>query len=242
MSTASPEALFAYRLRESRRARRIGLRVTPEHGLEVVVPPGFSSARIPAVLADKQRWIRGALERAERHRRLLGVDQPWRLPALIELPGIECAWPVSAEWRAQTRVTVCEITDGHLRIRGRLDDELQCRRALRRWLTAQAQRALAPRLHALSIETGLRFARVAFRQQRSRWGSCSRDRAISLNVNLLFLPPPLVRYVMVHELCHLVHLNHSARYWALVERLYPGARAHDRAMRDGWKSIPRWAR
>jgi hypothetical protein len=57
----------------------------------------------------------------------------------------------------------------------------------------------------------------------------------------LFLDPALVRYVMVHELCHLTEMNHSPRFWSLVQRHHADFRAHDRELRKGWKSVPRWA-
>jgi predicted metal-dependent hydrolase len=234
-------ALFNYRVRESSRARQVCLRVTPEHGLEVVVPPGFNPARIPVLLAQKQRWISRALERAAQRRALLGADLPWALPAEIHLAALERRWQVLAQPVESGRVTLRELGHESLRVRGCIDDEAACRHALLAWLRRQAQRHLTPQLHALSHETALTFQRVSFRHQRSRWGSCSRHGAISLNAKLLFLPPSLVRYVMAHELCHRKHMNHSVRFWTLLERLHPGARADDRALRHAWRLIPRWA-
>jgi len=62
-----------------------------------------------------------------------------------------------------------------------------------------------------------------------------------LNAASLLLAPPLARYLLVHELCHLVHLNHSARYWRLVERHDPDYRAHEKALSAAWSQIPVWA-
>jgi hypothetical protein len=64
---------------------------------------------------------------------------------------------------------------------------------------------------------------------------------ISLNCKLLFLAPELVRHVLVHELCHTVELNHSPRFWALVQRFEPDARTLRRRMRDAWRDVPVWA-
>jgi len=241
MNAGALETPFNYRVRESRRARQVCLRVTPEHGLEVVVPLGFNPTRIPALLAHKQRWIHSALERAARRRALLGADLPWALPAEIHLTALDQRWLVLAQSVEPARVTLREHGPQSLRVRGRIDDEAACRHALLAWLRRQAQRHLTPQLHALSHETALAFQRVSFRHQRTRWGSCSRHGAISLNAKLLFLPPSLVRYVMAHELCHRKHMNHSARFWALLERHHPGARADDRALRQAWQLIPRWA-
>jgi predicted metal-dependent hydrolase len=93
----------------------------------------------------------------------------------------------------------------------------------------------------LSGQLGLAFRRVGFKRQRTRWGSCSHRKSISLNAKLLFLDPVLVRYVMIHELCHLAEMNHSPRFWSLVRKHHADFRAHDRELRKGWKSVPRWA-
>jgi predicted metal-dependent hydrolase len=78
------------------------------------------------------------------------------------------------------------------------------------------------------------------RLQRTRWGSCSAQRTVSLNAALLLLEPELVRYLMVHELCHLRWLDHSRRYWRLVERFEPDFRALDRRLTEAWRELPAW--
>ena len=76
------------------------------------------------------------------------------------------------------------------------------------------------------------------RAQRSRWGSCSRQRAISINQKLLFLPPALVRYVFIHELCHMVHFDHSPAFWRLVTQREPRGRALDEELGVAWRYVP----
>jgi predicted metal-dependent hydrolase len=235
------KALFEYRLRESARARHVRLRVTPHSGLEVVVPRGYNPARIPGMLEKKQAWIRAALERTEAGRQLLGPEPAWKLPDAIQLPALGQAWQVTAQETAVPWAAVRETGPGRLLIHGRITDEYASRAALARWLVRQAYEHLAPRLEGLSGQLGLAYRRVCFKRQRTRWGSCSHHKSISLNAKLLFLDPALVRYVMVHELCHLAEMNHSPRFWSLVQRHHADFRAHDRELRKGWKSVPRWA-
>jgi hypothetical protein len=228
-----------YCLRESRRARRVSLRVTPEHGLEIVVPSGFNPARLPSILEPKRAWIRAALERIAPVRELLGYGAAWRLPSEIHLAALGRTWQVIA--RASSAGVRLRARGDTLEVRGRVNDECACRAALARWLLRQAREHLLPRLRELSARTGLRYRRAGIRRQRTRWGSCSRHGTISLNARLLFLDPALVDYVLLHELCHLRELNHSRRFWALVAAHDAGFRAHDRALREGWKRVPRWA-
>jgi hypothetical protein len=234
-------ALSGYRLRESLRARRVLLRVTLEHGLEVVIPAGFDAARIPALLEQRREWIRAALGRIAAQRRQFGYDAAWSLPGEISLPALGRVWRVTAQASVARSVRVHAVGEDELLIVGCIDDERACRAALGRWLLRQAQDRLLPRLRALSIATDLSYRHAAIRRQRTRWGSCSRQRKISLNARLLFLDPALVDYVLLHELCHLKELNHSRRFWSLVATHAPDFRAHDRALRDGWKVVPRWA-
>jgi hypothetical protein len=235
------KALFEYRLRESARARHVRLRVTPHSGLEVVVPRGYNPARIPGMLEKKQAWIRAALERTETERRLNGPEPAWKLPDAIQFPALGRVWQVTAQETAVPWAAVRETGPGRLLIHGRITDEYASRAALARWLVRQACAHLVPRLEELSGQLGLAFRRVCFKRQRTRWGSCSHHKSISLNAKLLFLDPALVRYVMIHELCHLAEMNHSPRFWSLVQKHHADFRAHDRELRKGWKSVPRWA-
>ncbi|HKQ31210.1 MAG TPA: YgjP-like metallopeptidase domain-containing protein, partial [Burkholderiales bacterium] len=123
---------IGYRLRKSDRARRVRLRVTVEHGLEVIVPQRFDSRRIPELLQQRETWILAALQRAETNRRLLGYAEPWKLPTDIVLPALGRSWRVTAV-PTDTPVAV-SAHDGDLRVAGRVDDESACRAALAQWL------------------------------------------------------------------------------------------------------------
>jgi predicted metal-dependent hydrolase len=105
----------------------------------------------------------------------------------------------------------------------------------------EAHAALGPWLGGLSAATGLQYERMQIRRQRTRWGSCSPSGTISLNACLMFQPPPVVNYLLIHELAHTRHMNHSRRFWRLVERFEPGWRELDAALSRGWRAVPAWA-
>ena len=123
---------------------------------------------------------------------------------------------------------------------GRTSDDKLCVAALKRWLASVAKKEFVPQLQALSARTGNPFSKMHIRGQRTCWGSHSSNGTISLNYCLLFLDPRDVRYVMIHELCHARHMNHSRRYWALVRRFEPDYRQIDKALNSAWKRIPTW--
>lgn len=233
---------FQYRVRSSARARRVRLRVTPERGLEVIVPERFLElGDIPRLLLRKRRWIEGALKRAEARRALFDPQEVWRVPERIELPALGKVWTVQVQ-EADRRVTLRASGADRLQLSGRINDEAACRTVLSRWLVRQVHEHLVPRLEHLGRETGLRHRHVSVRRQKTRWASCSRHKDISLNVKLLFLSPALADYVLLHELCHTVEFNHSPRFWAQVARHCADFRERDVLLREMWYRVPRWAR
>lgn len=235
------EALFKYSVRVSPRARNVRLRVSVWQGLEIVVPRGYDVAEVPRLIKRQESWIRQALERAESQKRLLGPEPVWTLPEQIHFPIAGRAWRVTARPTSGRAVSVRETGPGQLLLSGAVTSERGCRAALGRWLMRQASEHLPLRLEVLSRQTGLRYRRTAIRRQRTRWGSCSHQRSISLNAKLLFLPVELVDYVLIHELCHTVEMNHSRRFWDLVRRHCSNFKALDRCLRDAWKAVPHWA-
>jgi hypothetical protein len=230
-----------YRLHISPRARFVRLCVSPHRGLEIVVPRGFDRRQLPSVLREKSTWIKRSLERVQAQRSELLAPTPWQLPERIQFRAVDLEWTVVPRLAAGLRLRASTPSPRELEISGPIDNEKLGRAVLGRFLLIQAEMHLPSMLEALSRQTGLGFSRVTIRRQRSRWGSCSAQAAISLNATLLFLPDHLARYVLIHELCHTVHLNHSARYWALVEKHEPQYRMAEREMRHARDYVPHWA-
>jgi len=116
-----------------------------------------------------------------------------------------------------------------------------CHAALRRWLARHAILALSPWLSNLSEQFGIHFDSLTVKNQRTRWGSCSAKGRISLNCKLLFLLREQVRYVILHELCHLLEPSHSERFWMHLRSIEPTTDSLHGQMRDAWKAVPAWA-
>jgi predicted metal-dependent hydrolase len=125
-------------------------------------------------------------------------------------------------------------------VSGPLHDDRAVTAALREWLADVAREQLGAELARVAAEGGFRYSRAQIRRQRTRWGSCSASGTISMNVCLLFLRPQVVRYLLIHELCHTRHMNHSNRFWSLVESFEPDYRELDRELLHGWQTVPGW--
>ena len=96
-------------------------------------------------------------------------------------------------------------------------------------------------LTMLSEELSIPFNRLTVRRQKTLWGSCSSKKNINLNRNLLFLEPSMVRYVLVHELCHAKRPDHSAGFWDLLEQYVQGARTISKKTKKAGEEVPQWA-
>jgi predicted metal-dependent hydrolase len=135
---------------------------------------------------------------------------------------------------------VSVIGQGLLALSGDVRNKHLIRQLLRRWLVERSQEVLAPALEACARELGFSFERIIVRRQRTRWGSCSTRGTISLNCCLLFQRPEVVRYLLIHELVHTLHMNHSRRFWQRVARHCPEYESLDRELLDGWRRVPSW--
>jgi predicted metal-dependent hydrolase len=216
-----------------RRARHYVLRVADDGSVSVTVPWGGSRAEAERFVRERSGWI-------ERERYRQAVEASWRGP-----------------WRAGTRIpyrgadVALEICGESGRVAVRFADQIlmvpaeeagDLRPHVERHLRTVAARELPKRVQELAALHGYRPAKVSVRNQRSRWGSCSPGGHISLNWRLVQMPPAVSDYVLLHELAHLRHDDHSPSFWREVERLCPShreARAWLRAgLRGGHGLIP----
>lgn len=231
----------SYRLRESRRARRLSIRVSPHAGVEVVVPRGTPAWQAERLVHERREWIERAVARLQARGMTLW-QQPPGLPRRIDFTATGLSWPVRwYETRpGQERVRLAgPERASQVAIYSSHPEQLPVA-ATHRWLLSQGRRHLAPWLESVAADLELRYRRVRVGGQRTLWGSCSSRGTISLNYRLLFLPAHLCHYVMVHELCHLLHRDHSRRFWHRLEDLLPGAAKLDRELRNAGVRVPDW--
>lgn len=222
-------------VRVSGRARRLSVRVYPGGRVEVVVPPGASPAAVQKFVGTHRQWI---------HRRVADLSTQAAVddkrPASIKLPAIGRHYAAEYQYAAGSTARLRVAGENVIIVSGPLHNDRAVSAALRDWLADLAREQLGNELATVAAECGFRYTRAQIRRQRTRWGSCSASGTISLNVCLLFLRPQVVRYLLIHELCHTRHMNHSARFWSLVASVEPDYRELDRELLRGWQSVPGW--
>lgn len=216
---------------ERRHRRTIGIRVS-EHGLSVAAPLRAPWREIEGFLHEKAHWILKKLDQraaAGKPRTVFGESGE-----TLPLHGREIALVVSPAKHsvklAGGDLHVCVPEPHH---RGAV------RALLLRWLKARALDTLAPRLAHYAARLSLPPPPLKLSNARTQWGVCMSSGRVRLSWRLVHLAPELADYVVAHEIAHLVELNHSERFWALVEWLYPHWReARERIEHDA-ATIPR---
>lgn len=217
-----PERVEFVRLR---RARRYILRVRPDGTLRVTIPVGGSKAEAAAFVRRQAAWVARERQRVRAER----APARWGHGSAVMLAGVVHRLDVHP---ADDRITV-RYADRVVRA----TDPANVRAAVEQDLRSLARTELPPRLLALAAEHGLPVKKITIRNQRSRWGSCSRIGAIALNFRLVQMPPSVRDYVLLHELMHLKQQNHGPRFWALVERACPGYREAERWLKHEGRSL-----
>ena len=198
-------------LLERKLRKTISLRITAD-GLLVSAPARLPLSQLEDSLRSKLGWI---------ERKLRQVTLPTLLPHQVLYLG-RILEPISVSGLEQARLVGegLELLDG--------DPQ-----ALERWYRAQAKIYLTAKVREWSAQR-FKPARVSITGARGRWGSCSSDGRLNFSWRILRLSPDLIDYVVVHELCHLEHMDHSKRFWDALESVMPDYRTRHEAI----KSLP----
>ena len=224
-----------YTVRESSRAKRVIIKVWASSQVEVVVPTGFNRTRLPEILQRRTEWI------TDKRKNFRDMNRKLR-PKTINLKAVGQVWHARYIDEGSGKLSILEGPGSTLTVSGQVGDNALVVRALNSWLHRKARMNLGEWLITLSHELSLPFNQMTIRRQKTLWGSCSRRGNINLNRNLLFLPRNMTRYVLVHELCHLEHPDHSTRFWDLVERYVRGSREMSSKTRGAGVTVPEWAK
>lgn len=226
-----------YTVKKHARARYVKMRVTHEKGLELIVPKRFSLKNIPPILAENKSWIEKKLQEATQLRERKNATE---LPVKIELAAIQQTWRVDYI-ACQTRLKLTQRPQQHeIVLFGDISDKSACQTLLKLWLIRQAKLHLPKQLMQLSEKYQLPFSKVTIRDQQTRLGSCTSDKAINLNFRLILLAEELAAHILIHELCHTVHLNHTKQFWQWVAKCDPAWEHHKQQIRRLDQLLPDW--
>lgn len=225
-----------FELRRSSR-RSIGFMID-DAGLRVTAPRRITLAEIDNAIRAKQRWIIAKLqERGER--RALRQEKPpvqWVDGARLPYMGGELTLLLQPAARSHCQFDPLQRTLSIGVVPGL--SEWQLKERVRLWFMDEARRIFAERLDAYAPRLGVTYNSLTLSSAGTRWGSCTVEGNIRLNWRLVHFALPLIDYVVAHELAHLREMNHSARFWATVESVYPDYDGAKTALRQRSQELP----
>lgn len=202
-----------YKLFLNPRARHVRIRVSPETGLRVTIPKSFPVSQVDAILEKRRDWIFARMREIQKIPRL---SHGFSLRFLDEFLTVR----IEIDEKAVGKEHVVKFGDELYFFMSEFS-LLKAKKMLRAWLAIEAKKYFSEKLSLWSQRTAIPFRSFSVRGQKTRWGSASRRRTLSLNYKLLLMPGFISDYLVVHELCHLVCMNHSGKFWKLMGQHFP---------------------
>lgn len=218
--------VLSYTLKQDRR-RRMSMRID-ERGLRIGAPQSVNLREIESFITNNSEWVLRKL--SEFSNRQVRRNLPIHHGACLPVLGREVVIHIAAGANR-----IC-WQDDRLLLAARADADHAA--LARRALQQRALELFTERMHCYAAQLALTPPRLGLSSARTRWGSCSARSGIRLNWRLIHLPLPLIDYVVVHELAHLREMNHSPRFWAVVESVYPDWRSARGALKAQGGSVP----
>ncbi len=215
-----------YNIRESNRAKRISMRVDVNKGLEVVYPKGINQPSPEDILTQNKAWVLEMIDKLET-RLASRFQRQYQQGEIFRYLGDDHNLNIISKTRGQ-RISV-NLTDTTLDVslppNIRSNDTEAIQIAIEKFYRKQAKDYLPARTYEIASQLGYEVNRVMIKNQKTRWGSCSTNKNINLNLRLMMTPHNAIDYIIIHELCHLTHMNHSKAFWNLVGRYCPSYKA-----------------
>lgn len=192
----------------SNRAKRISLK-TNRYGIHVIVPISAGHHEVITFIESKKDWILKSVTYFEKVTR--GLD-----PILIQRGKVLFLGTPYDIQLVKDKLCYVILSESLKRITVHSPNDNKRKRAIIEFYRQHTSRILDERIRVFTSKLNLNFNRISVRYHRSRWGSCSLKKNLNFNVMLSALPSDVIDYVIVHELLHLLELNHSKRFWDLV--------------------------
>jgi predicted metal-dependent hydrolase len=218
------------KLIKSPRSRKLSIRVKPFDGVIVSIPKRSSFKQAEDFIKEKLNWIKDNLRKIEKYEENLTVfEEKTNFCTKKHQLFIE-------KWEKDyisVRVLNWKIMVKYPSLINVRDEKVQktIRRGIERALMIEAEEFLPSRVLNLAKRLGFNYKSLTVKNGKTRWGSCSHDNRINLNLHLMRLSENLIDYVIVHELCHIVQKNHSVNFWKLMEKVFPNSKILDKELR-----------
>lgn len=219
-----------YRITRSNRAKYVRVKLSSHGELSVVAPHGVDARHAHDFLHSRTDWV-------EKHLKDIPQNEPPQCPDRLVLKLLNEEWAINYSGLEASDIRLHEAAMGQLSIQGNTTDPDLVRKVILMWCKQKARIIFNDMLQQCAEQYGFHYRRLSIRAQKTRWGSCSSQKNINLNCRLLFFSENIVRYVMIHELCHTIEMNHSKRFWSLVAECDPDYKTHRKKLKSDSRII-----
>jgi predicted metal-dependent hydrolase len=218
------------------RKRSITISVKPNGKGSITAGVGCPRSAIEGFLDSKREWLQSISKKFESLREKyprLTIEEGTELPLLGEpyKVSIQKSRRKTISLKVSEKNFIMELPDSEENLSA-LSTQEKLRQTLRKHYRKLGQELLARRVTYWVRQTGFAPKKLGFRSQKTRWGSCSHQGSVTLNWKLVCADPGVIDYVIIHELCHLKHLDHSKNFWRLVETFCPDWREKKKWLRE----------
>jgi len=217
-----------YRLRFSKKSKGVRLKIDLDGGLEVVLPEGFRISKLEPLIKGKENWILSKLHHFELIRQKIKQIDFGKKNSVLYL-GREYSHIKVIRKDIAPEV---KMVDNRLFIAVPEDSRQTLVQALEGWYRLEAAKVIKERAVDIGRQLNLQFNRITVRNQKTRWGSCSRLKNLNFNWRLIMAPVQVIDYLIIHEVAHLAEMNHSSRFWKLVEEHCPDYKLHRKWLKE----------
>ncbi|MFH1736554.1 MAG: SprT family zinc-dependent metalloprotease [Actinomycetota bacterium] len=212
-----------FEIKRAEQKKSVGFSVRWPDTMVVSAPARMDKKTLESMVAERLPWAERRLAKLAADYQRLGL--PKEYVGGESFPYLGRQYPLTLMVTGNSARPKCSLVEDRLVAviphADEFDQSELARKALMKWYRRRAEEDLTDSVSRWAPVIGGTPATVRIRNQRTRWGSCSRAGAVNLNWRLIMLPPEVLDYIVVHELCHLVEPNHSPRFWAVVAKVIP---------------------
>ena len=213
---------ITYTIRRSLKAKNVRFVIREESGLEVVIPADYPLKNIDVLLSQREKWILDKLKLMEENAQIRQAAQDDALSAIRYL-GKEYPVVVILDHASPIRV---ELSGEKALLTLPQNREEMLRQVIDAWYRWAAKSLFSERAAYWAEKMHVTYQNLFIRNQKTRWGSCSKRKNLSFNMRIVMAPPEVVDYIIIHELAHLKEMNHSKKFWQVVETYCPDYKRH----------------
>lgn len=234
MNKALESGKIQYKIVRSNR-KTVAIQLLEDGFVKVSAPFGVTESEIDEIVNNKLSWILKKQEELKRIYREKNVDRKFEDGEKISFLGREYRLKIVKTKKDIKPEVVIDNDNMIIYINEKFidkDTKENIRKLLKKWFIERFREIAAKRIEKYSILIGVTPSKITIREQKTRWGSCSSKGSINLNWKLVMAPMEVVDYVIVHELCHMIEMNHSREYWNIVSSVMPDYKKYKKWLKE----------